>query len=143
MRFMILVKATPASEAGIMPTEEQLAEMIGFHEEMARAGVLLDGSGLKPTSTGWRVRYSADGERTVMDGPFTETNELVAGYTMIQVQSREEAMEWVRRFPNPAPAGMAGEIEVRQLFELDDFEQGPAIETARQIEGLGGAQAEA
>jgi hypothetical protein len=137
MRFMILVKATPASEAGVMPTEEQLAEMIGFHEEMAKAGVLLDGSGLKASSTGWRVRYSG-GERTVIDGPFTEAKELVAGYTIIQVRSREEAMEWVRRFPNPAPPGMDGEIEVRQLFEADDFVQGPAIEKARAIEALAG-----
>jgi hypothetical protein len=137
MRFMILVKATPASEADVMPTEEQLAEMIGFHEEMAKAGVLLEGSGLRSSAHGWRVRYSG-GERTVIDGPFTEAKELVAGYTIIQVRSREEAMEWVRRFPNPAPPGMDGEIEVRQLFEVDDFVQGPAIEKAREIQGLAG-----
>ncbi len=133
MRFMILVKATEDSEAGVMPREELFAEMADYHEELAKAGVLLDASGLHPSSKGWRVKY--DGEtRTVVDGPFAETKELVAGYTMIQVKSREEAMEWARRFPNPAVDGGRCEIEVRQLFELDDFEQGPAIERFREME---------
>jgi hypothetical protein len=130
MRFMIIVKATEESEAGVMPTEEQLAEMAEYHEELARAGVLLDGSGLQPTSKGWRVKYEG-GRRTVIDGPFTESKELIAGYTLIQVKSREEAEEWVRRFPNPGVRN--GEIEVRQLFELEDFEQGPAIERFREM----------
>jgi hypothetical protein len=136
MRFMIIVKASEATEAGVMPTEEQLAAMGAYHRELADAGVLLDGSGLKPSSRGWRVRYSGE-ERTITDGPFSETKELIAGYTLIQVKSREEAMEWVRRFPNPAARGTEAEIEVRQLFELEDFVQGPAIEGMREM-GMGG-----
>jgi hypothetical protein len=131
MRFMIIVKANEESEAGAMPTEEQLAEMGGFHEELAKAGVLLDGSGLQPTSKGWRITYSGD-KRTVVDGPFAETKELVAGYTIIEVKSREEALEWTKRFPNPGSED--AEIEVRQLFELDDFEQGPAIDRFRKLD---------
>jgi hypothetical protein len=132
MRYMIIVKATEKSERGVMPTEEQLAEMGAYHEELARAGVLLDGAGLQASSKGWRVRYSGS-ERTVVDGPFAEAKELVAGYTIIEVKSAEEAREWVRRFPNPA-FDDDGEIEVRRLFELDDFEQGPAIERFREFE---------
>jgi hypothetical protein len=133
MRFMIIVKATPESEAGVMPTDDRVAEMIAFHEEMADAGVLVDGSGLQPTSKGWRVRYSGD-QRTVVDGPFIETKELIAGYTLIEVNSREEAMEWTRRFPHPGLPGGEAEIEVRQLFSLDDFEEGPGLERARALE---------
>lgn len=133
MRFMILVKASEDSEAGVMPGEELVAEMAAFHEELAKAGVLLDGSGLHPSSKGWRVEYDGD-ERTVTDGPFAETKELVAGYTLIQVDSREEALDWTRRFPNPAGEGGVAQIEVRQLFELEDFEQGPAIERFRELE---------
>lgn len=132
MRFMILVKATEESEAGEMPEEELIAEMATYHEELAAAGKLLDGSGLHPSSKGFRVRYSG-GEQTVVDGPFAETKELLAGYTLIQVESREEALEWARRFPNPAGRGREAEIEVRQLFELDDFEEGPAIERHRKL----------
>ncbi|MCC6359752.1 MAG: YciI family protein [Phycisphaerales bacterium] len=135
MRFMIIVKATPDSEAGKMPEPELLTAMASYHEELARAGALLDGSGLKPSSTGWRVRYAGDG-RTVVDGPFAETKELIAGYTLIQVKSREEALEWTRRFPNPAGEGRPAEIEVRQLFELEDFGNGPEIDRFREI-GLG------
>jgi len=118
MRFMIIVKATKEAEAGVMPHEQRFAEMAKYHEELQKAGVLLDASGLQPSSKGWRVKYSGQ-KRTVVDGPFAETKELVAGYTLIQVKSREEALEWARRFPNPAPED--GEIEVRQLFEPDDF----------------------
>lgn len=132
MRFMIVVKATPDSEAGAMPGEDRMAEMASYHEELARAGVLLDASGLRPTSKGWRVQYSG-GKRTVIDGPFTEAKELIAGYTIIQVRSRDEAMEWVRRFPNPAGPGKEAEIEVRQLFELEDFEAGPALDRFREL----------
>jgi hypothetical protein len=131
MRFMIVVKANADSEAGVMPTEAQLAEMAEYHDQLAKAGVLLDLSGLQPTSKGFRIRYSG-GKRTVIDGPFTEAKELIAGYTVIQVRSREEALEWARRFPNPA-GGADTEIEVRQMFELDDFEQGPAVERFREI----------
>lgn len=140
MRFMIIVKATGQTEAGVMPTEAQLAEMGAFHEEMANAGVLVDGSGLKPSSHGWRIRYSGE-QRTVVDGPFAESKELIAGYTLIQVDSREEAMAWARRFPNPSLDRGEAEIEVRQLFELEDFVQGPAIEAMRGVANPGGPTA--
>jgi hypothetical protein len=133
MRFMIIVKATKDSEAGVMPGEALLAEMVQFHEQLAKAGVLLDGSGLQPSSKGWRIRYSG-GQRIVVDGPFTETKELIAGYTLIQAKSLEEAMEWSRRFPNPAGDGKEGEIEVRQLFELDDFGPSEAVDRFRDLE---------
>src|SRR5512147_895730 len=116
MRFMIIVKATGDSEAGVMPEEKLIAAMATYHEELAKAGVLLDASGLQPSSKGWRIRYSG-GKRSVIDGPFAETKELIAGYTLIQVKSREEALEWTRHFPNPVGAGKPAEIEVRQLFE--------------------------
>jgi hypothetical protein len=123
MRFMIMVKATPQSEAGGKPDAALLQEMGDFHQELARAGVLLDGAGLRPTSWGWRQRYSADGQRTVVDGPFAETKELLAGYTLIQVRSRDEAMAWASRFPQPF-TNAACEIEVRQLYEEADFAHG-------------------
>lgn len=135
MRFMIIVKANPDSEAGVMPQENLIADMAKFHEELQQAGVLLDASGLQPTSKGWRIQYAAD-RRTVVDGPFTETKELIAGYTLIQVKSRQEALEWTRRFPNPAGDGKPAEIEVRQLFELEDFAPGEAIERFREL-GVG------
>lgn len=133
MRFMILVKATAASEAGEMPEASLLAAMGTYHEELARAGVLLDATGLQPSSTGWRIRYSG-GKRTVIDGPFTETKELIAGYTLIQVRSHEEAMEWARRFPSPFGEHADGEIEVRQLFTFEDFEAGPELDRLRDLE---------
>jgi hypothetical protein len=121
MRFMIIVKATADSEAGVMPPASLLAEMGTFHEELARAGVLLDGAGLKASAHGWRVAIGADGQRQVLDGPFTHERDLIAGYTLIQVRSREEAVEWSRRYPNPTLNGSACQIEVRQLFEAEDF----------------------
>jgi hypothetical protein len=130
---MILVKATGDSEAGKMPTEKLLAEMIGFHEEMAKAGILVDGAGLRASSKGWRIRYAKNGKRTLVDGPFTETKELVAGYTVINVKSREEALAWTKRFPNPSLDGGEAEIEVRPFFELEDFGDSPATEKARKI----------
>lgn len=133
MRFLIIVKATAASEAGEMPEEELIARMGRYHEELAAAGMLLDASGLKPSSAGWRIRYDGD-RRTFTEGPFAETTELVAGFTLIQASSREEALEWTRRFPNPAHRGGRGEIEVRPLFELDDFEPSDAFERMRQME---------
>ncbi len=133
MRFMIIVKATKDSEAGVMPEEQLLADMASYHEELEKAGVLLDGSGLQPSSKGWRIRY--DGKNTTfIDGPFIETKELVAGYTLIRVNSREEAIEWTKRFPNPAGDGKQAEIEVRQLYELEDFEPGETIERFREME---------
>ena len=135
MRFMIIVKATRDSEAGVMPEDKLIAEMGKYHEELAKAGLLIDGSGLKPTSTGWRIRYDGP-QRSFVDGPFAETKELVAGYTLIQAKSREEAIEWTKRFPNPAIEGKDGEIEVRQLFELEDFEPSETVERFREI-GVG------
>ena len=132
MRFMILVKATKESEAGVRPPDKLFAAMADYHEQLAKAGVLLDGSGIQPSSNGWRIRYSGD-KRTVVDGPFAETKELVAGYTMIQVKSREEAIEWTRRFPNPTIDGSDCEIEVRQLFELEDFGESEVLDRFREI----------
>jgi len=133
MRFMIIVKATKDSEAGVMPHEQMFAEMAKYHEELQKAGVLLDASGLQASAKGWRIQYSGH-KRTLVDGPFTEAKELIAGYTMIQVKSKEEAMEWARRFPNPALDGKEGEIEVRQLFELDDFGTSEAVERFRKMD---------
>ncbi len=135
MRFMIIVKATRDSEAGVMPEESLFHDMATYHEQLAKAGVLVDASGLQPSARGWRIKYSG-GKRTVIDGPFTETKELVAGYTIISVKSREEALEWSKRFPNPAHRGADCEIEVRQFFELEDFEPSPAIERFREM-GMG------
>ena len=132
MRYMIIVKVTRDSEAGVMPSETLIAAMATYHEELAKSGVLLDASGLQPSSKGWRVRY-AGSKRTVLDGPFTEAKELIAGYTLIQVKSKEEAMEWTRRFPNPVGDGKDAEIEVRQLFELEDFAPGEAIDRFREL----------
>ena len=115
MRFMILVKASDESEAGVLPTADELAEMGRYNEELVRAGVMLAGEGLHPTSNGVRVRFSGSG-RTVVDGPFAESKELVAGFWIIQVRSRDEALEWVKRIPF-----RTGEVEVRQVFEAEDF----------------------
>jgi len=133
MRFMILVKANRDSEAGVMPGEELIAQMAAYHEELAQAGALLDASGLQSSAKGFRVKYTG-GQRIVVDGPFAETRELVAGYTIIQVQSREEAVAWAKRFPNPAGEGKDCEIEVRQLFELEDFGPSEAIERFRDLD---------
>ena len=118
MRFMILVKADPASEAGVLPDEKILTEMGRYNEELAKAGVLLAGEGLHPSSKGARVRFSG-AKRTVIDGPFTEAKELIAGFWIIEVKSKDEAIEWVKRCPNPF-AGES-EIEIRQVFEAADF----------------------
>src|SRR5262245_19816888 len=104
MRFLIIVKATKDSEAGVMPEEKLIAQMATYHEELAKAGMLLEGSGLQASSKGWRIKYSGE-KRTLVDGPFTETKELIAGYTLIQAKSREEALEWTKRYPNPAGDG--------------------------------------
>jgi len=133
MRFMILVKGSKDTEAGVMPKEELFAAMADYHEQLVKAGVLLDASGLQPSSRGWRVKYNGE-KRTVVDGPFAETKELIAGYTLIQVKSKEEALEWTRRFPNPMGEGMAAEIEVRQLYELDDFAPSTAVERFREMD---------
>jgi hypothetical protein len=122
MRFMILVKANKDTEAGVLPSQELLTEMGKYNEELARAGVLLAGEGLQPSSKGARVKFSGK-KRTVIDGPFSEAKELIAGFWLIQVKSKEEAIEWVKRVPNPT--GEEGEIEIRQVFEAEDF--GPAF----------------
>jgi hypothetical protein len=118
MRFMILVKATDQSEAGEMPSQELLAQMQKYNEELVKAGVMLAGEGLHPSSKGARVKFSGD-KRTVSDGPFTETKELVAGFWLWDVKSKEEAIEWVKRCPNPMDE--ESEIEIRQVFEIEDF----------------------
>ena len=135
MRFMIIVKSCPAFEAELTPAapEELMAEMAAYHEELMRAGVLLDGSGLHPSRTGWRVHYGPEGTRMV-DGPFAEAKELIAGYTLIQVRNREEALEWSRRFPNPAGRDMEAVIELRQLIELDEFPPSQALDKFKQME---------
>ena len=119
MRFMIIIKASQDSEAGVMPSQELLTAMGNYNEELAKAGILLAGEGLHPSSKGARVRFSGD-KRTVIDGPFIETRELIAGYWLWQVKSKEEAIEWVKRCPNPMP-GTEAEIEIRQVFEAEDF----------------------
>ena len=123
MRFMVMVKATKDSEAGVLPDEKLLTAMGKYNEELVKAGVLLAGEGLQPSSKGARVRFSGE-KRTVIDGPFSETKELVAGFWLIQVKSKEEAIEWIKRCPNPHP-GAETEIEIRQVFEAEDF--GPAL----------------
>ena len=133
MRFMVMVKATDDSEAGVMPSEEMLREMGAYNEELVKAGVMLAGEGLHPSSKGARVRFSGK-ERTVMDGPFAETKELVAGFWLIQVSSKEEAIEWVKRCPNPMPG--ESEIEIRQVFEADDFGDEYTPELREQEERL-------
>ena len=132
MRFMIIVKANATSESGAMPEESLIAAMAAYHEQLAKAGVLLDANGLQPSAKGWRVNYHA-GQASVVDGPFTEVKELIAGYTMIQVRSREEALEWTRRFPAPFGDAMDSSIEVRQLYELDDFAPSAAAERFREL----------
>jgi len=119
MRFMVIVKADKDSEAGVLPTEKLLAEMGKYNEELVKAGVMLAGEGLHPSSKGARVKFSGS-KRIVKDGPFSETKELIAGFWLIQVKSKEEAIEWVKRAPNPFP-GTESEIEIRQVFEAEDF----------------------
>jgi hypothetical protein len=130
MRFMVFVKATKDSEAGKMPSEELLAAMAKFNEEMVKAGVMLDGNGLQASSKGARVRFSGT-NRTVIDGRFAETKELVAGYWIIQVKSKEEAIEWIKRCPSPHEG--ESEIEIRQMFELEDFGESAAIDHHRRL----------
>jgi len=132
MKFMMIVKANKDSEAGVMPGEELLSAMGKYNEELMKAGVLLDAAGLHPSSKGVRIRISAADERTVIDGPFTETKELIGGYWIIQVKSREEAIEWARRAPSPHP-GEDCEIELRPYFEMEDFAPSPAVDREREL----------
>jgi len=132
MRFMMIVKTNKASEAGVLPSEALLSAMGKYNEELMKAGVLLDLSGLQPSSKGFRIKYSG-GKKTIIDGPFAESKELIGGYWVIQVKSREEALEWAKRIPNPGGEGQDAEVEVRQLFELEDFGPSPAVERAREL----------
>jgi len=127
MRFMMIVKASKESEAGILPTETELAEMGKFNEQMVKAGVMLAGEGLQASSKGARVHYDG-AKRTVTDGPFTETKELIAGFWLLQVKSRAEAIEWAKRVPFKE-----GHVEIRQVFELEDFGESPAVEHHQQL----------
>ena len=135
MRFMVMVKATKDSEAGVLPDEKLLADMGKYNEELVKAGVMLAGEGLQASSKGARVRFSGS-KRTVIDGPFPETKELIAGYWLFQVKSLEEAIEWVKRCPNPMP-NQESEIEIRQVFESDDFGPEFTPELMEQEERLG------
>jgi hypothetical protein len=130
MRFIVFVKATKDSEAGKMPSEEMLSAMAKFNEELVKAGVMLDGNGLQSSAKGARVRFSG-AKRSVVDGPFAETKELVAGYWILQCKSLAECVEWIKRCPNPHEED--SEIEIRQLFELEDFGESPAVDHHRQL----------
>jgi hypothetical protein len=134
MRFMMIVKASKSSEAGVMPSEALFSAMGKYNEELMKAGVLVELAGLQPSSKGTRIKFSG-GKRTVVDGPFTETKELIAGFWIINVKSREEALEWAKRAPAPheGQEGGEGEIELRQFFELEDFAPSPAIDEAREL----------
>jgi hypothetical protein len=131
MRFMVIVKASEDSEQGVMPTEQELAEMGAYNEELVKAGVMLAGEGLHPSSTGARVRFGKDGSSTVIDGPFAETKELVAGFWILEVSSREEVLEWVKKAPF-----RGGEVEVRQVFTADDFGEAFTPELREQEDRL-------
>ncbi len=131
MRFMIIVKATKDSEAARPPTPELFKAMADYTEELHKAGMLLDGSGLKPSRHGWRFTWDKNGSKTQTNGPFAETKELIAGFTLIETKTREEAYEWTKRFPNPGFD--EGEIEVRELYSLDDFDS-PEVERFRKME---------
>jgi hypothetical protein len=130
---MILVKASKESEAGVMPEEKLIASMATYHEELAKAGILVDASGLQASAKGFKVKYTG-AKRTVVDGPFTEAKELIAGYTIIRVKSREEAIDWAKRYPNPQGEGAETEIEVRRFFELEDFAPSEAVERFQKME---------
>jgi hypothetical protein len=132
VRFMMIVKANKDSEAGKMPSEELLTAMGKYNEELMKAGVLVDLSGLHPSSKGARIKFSG-GKRAVIDGPFAETKELIAGYWIIKVKSKEEAIEWAKRVPAPHGEGQEGEIEIRQFFEMEDFAPSEAVDRAVEL----------
>jgi len=132
---MIMVRANRDTEADVRPDEQLISDMATYHEELAKAGALVDASGLQPSSKGWRIRYSGK-KRTVVDGPYTEAKELIAGYTIIQAKSREEALEWTKRFPNPFSHGQDSEIEVRPIKDLKELGDSEAVERFRKL-GVG------
>ncbi len=133
MRFMMIVKASKDSESGKMPSEDLLSTMGKYNEELMKAGVLMDAAGLQASSKGARIKYSA-GKQAVIDGPFAETKELIAGYWIIQVNSKAEAIQWAQRAPNPHGEGADAEIEIRQFFEMEDFGPSGAIDREREME---------
>jgi hypothetical protein len=133
MRFMMMVKANNNTEAGVMPDEKLIAAMTRYNEELAKAGVLLDLAGLQPSSKGARIKFSGS-KRTVIEGPFAETKELIAGYWLIRVKTREEAIEWAQHAPAPHGEAAEGEIELRQLYELEDFAPSGAIDRSHELE---------
>ena len=130
MRFMVIVKGDSRTEAGVLPTDQELANMARYNEELVKAGVMLDGTGLHPTSKGAKVQFKG-GKAVVIDGPFTEAKEIIAGYWIIQVKNKAEAIEWMKRCPNPYNED--GEIELRQFFELEDFGESPAIDHHKAV----------
>jgi len=136
MRYMIIVKATQDSEAGAKPTEALFARMAAYHEALGKAGILVDASGLQATSRGWRVEVHGE-KRSIVDGPFAETKELIAGYTIIRVKSEQQARDWSSRFPNPNLGDGPWHIEVRRMYELEDFEPNAAVEVFRRLAGNG------
>jgi hypothetical protein len=131
---MIMVRANKETEADVRPDEQLIADMATYHEELAKAGALVDASGLQPSSKGWRIHYSGK-KRTVVDGPYTEAKELIAGYTIIQAKSREEALEWTKRFPNPFPNATECEIEVRPIKGLKELGESEAVQRFRELGG--------
>jgi hypothetical protein len=134
MKFMVIVKGNKDSEAGVMPSDAELSEMMKFNEELVKAGVMLEGAGLQPSSKGARVRFSGK-DRKVIDGPYTEAKELIAGYWILQCKSLAECIEWVKRCPNPNPEGVESEIEIRPFFEMEDFDASPETrERAAKLE---------
>jgi hypothetical protein len=139
MKFMMIVKASKDSEAGQMPSQELLGEMTKYNEQLMKAGVLVDLAGLKPSSEGFRIKFSG-GKRTLIDGPFAETKELIAGYWIINVKSREEAVSWAQRVPDLMGPGKDAILEVRPYFELEDFEPGEGVDRARKLEKEFGKQ---
>jgi hypothetical protein len=134
MRFMMIVKANKDSEAGVLPDEAMLTKMGKFNEELVNAGVLVDATGLQASSKGARVKFAKDGKVTVIDGPFAETKELIAGYWIINVKSLQEAIDWAKKSPNPHGDGAETAIEIRQFFEMEDFGESQAVEDARKLE---------
>jgi hypothetical protein len=134
MRFMMIVKANKDSEAGVLPDEAMITKMGKFNEELVNAGVLVDATGLQASSKGARVKFAKDGKVTVIDGPFAETKELIAGYWIINVKSLQEAIDWAKKSPNPHGDGAETAIEIRQFFEMEDFGESQAVEDARKLE---------
>jgi hypothetical protein len=133
MRYMIMVRANKETEGDVMPSGKLISEMADYHEELAKAGALVDASGLQPSAKGWRIRYSV-AERKVVDGPFAEAKELIAGFTIIEAKSREEALEWTKRFPNPFPNARDSEIEVRPIKGLDELGGSEGVQRFRELE---------